>query len=644
MFPEEGYGVSKRFSKALTEDMWDAPLPIWVLNHCGEVVAVNPFLEALFQKAGQSWQMTRLSQWIETHDRHRSCLSAFSSQKNEGFQKINEQFLGRLMIEADFVQSFSWHLISDSNHSQGWCWGLPADGMKEARSPSRDEHELLLNILDHSIDGMITIDTEGIILSFNRAAERLFIYAPEEVLGKNVSMLMPSPHRENHDGYIESYLSTGEAKIIGKGREVMGLRKDGTQFPFLLTTTKPFRIGSKVGFLGIVRDLSQTKNIENQLRNAQKMESLGTLAGGIAHDFNNILGGLSGYIELMLEDASPGSTLQEDLLEMGKACQRGRELVLQILTFSRRDRTAFAPMQLQPIVKESIKLLRATLPATINVVEDISPDCPPIMGDVTQIHQVLMNLGTNAFHAMRGSGGTLTVSLQQKALDHDTQGPFPNLSFGLYNCLMFSDTGHGIKSEHLARIFDPFFTTKPVGDGTGMGLAMVHGIIQAHKGGIAVESTEGHGSCFFLFFPQHIEKTTIELETETYSDSRGREHVMLVDDDSMLLRVQSRILRRAGYRVSAFENANQAFEAFSSREQDFDLLVTDQTMPGMTGLELSSAILDQEPEFPIILTTGFSESVSKAVIEKLGIRALLMKPVAKKDLTEEIRLVLDNKK
>jgi len=596
------------------------------------ILAVNIFLETLTAVENRPWQGTHLSFWL-------TGVAPTGSKLSESLTEFKSGIKGLLPLDNEI---YRWQYIEISEpgaEREFLCLGFPLDG--EALEFS----ELLSKILDHSIDGMITVNTEGKILSFNLAAERLFGYEAREVLGKNVSMLMPLPYAEKHDDYMSAYLETGNAKIIGKGREVIGLRKDGMKFPFHLTITKPFQLGTHCGFLGIVRDLSQTKTFESQLRRAQKMESIGTLAGGIAHDFNNILGGISGYVELMLEDATPGSGFQEDLIEMKKACQRGRDLVLQILTFSRRDRAALEPMQLQPIVKESLKLLRATFPATIKVVEDFSDECPLIIGDVTQIHQVLMNLGTNAYHAMRKDGGVLTVRLKQVKLDDRYLGLHPNLSFGDYNLLQVCDTGHGIRPEHLQRIFDPFFTTKAVGDGTGMGLAVVHGIVQSHQGDILVESEPGKGSVFSLFFPVHRGMDVEELKNgSAVVPETGKEHLILVDDDAMLLRVESRILRRAGYKVSSFENGRLALNALLDPSQSFDLLITDQTMPEMTGTDLASIVLAQKPNFPIILTTGFSETVTADRIHELGICDLLMKPVGKNDLIQSIQKALNAQK
>jgi len=503
------------------------------------------------------------------------------------------------------------------------------------------ERELVLeSILGNSRDGIVIIDRKGHVVAMNRSAEGLFDYTADEVIGHNVSMLMPSPYREDHDSYINNYLMTGKAKIIGKGREVPGRRKDGSTFPFRLTTSPEFRMRGNLYFVGIVSDLSHEKQVEDQLRRAQKMESIGTLAGGIAHDFNNILGGITGYTELMLEDAEPGSYLHEDLNEMLKACGRGKDLVLQILTFSRQDKAERETLYLQPIIKESLKLLRATIPTNIEVGMHIESNCPPVAADPTQIHQVLMNLGTNAYHAMRHLGGALTVSLSKVELNEYTQAMSPNLPYGSYLNLTVRDTGKGMDQETQDRIFDPFFTTKPLGEGTGMGLSVVIGIIKGHGGEIMVESELGQGSVVQIFLPALSDERLAHSDEDTATPG-GREHIMLVDDDELLLKVQKRILARQGYRVSEFQESRDALAAFCQSPQTYALIITDQSMPHLTGIELAQKMLAIRPELPIILTTGFSDQASPEQAKEMGIREFLMKPVKKQEMTQSVRRLLD---
>lgn len=500
-----------------------------------------------------------------------------------------------------------------------------------AEEELREKQSILRSVLDNTLDGIVTIDAKGTIIAFNRAAERLFGYAGAEVVGHNVATLMPEPHQAHHDDYIDSYMKTGKANIIGKGREVIGLKSSGDTFPFFLTISQPIAVGQNHYFIGLVRDLSSQKEVEAQLRQAQKMESIGTLAGGIAHDFNNILGGIMGYAELMMEDAEEGSFLQDDLREMLNGCHRAKALVQQILTFSRQDQPTRQPCTLQPIVKESLKLLRATIPVTVELRREIDEDCGPVLADVTQVHQLMMNLCTNAYHAMSNDGGIIEVILKPFFLNAAYTGPPLQLPFGNYIRLTVRDNGCGIDERTRQRIFEPFFTTKPTGRGTGMGLAVVHGIVSNHDGAIVVQSKPDQGSTFHIYFPEHHEPSEEEA-LDTQATSHGKGHIMLVDDDAFLLRIQQRILHKQGYEVTGFKDPEEALTALQSNLRAFDLVLTDQTMPHMTGLALAKAIAAIRDDLPILLTTGYSELVSQETLDEAHIREVLMKPVKKDDL------------
>lgn len=381
------------------------------------------------------------------------------------------------------------------------CLAIDLTESKKDELSLRKNDTIMRLILKNSLDGIITIDEKGLIFSFNLAVERLFGYGAEEILGRNVALLMPEPNSTRHTGYINAYLKTGVAKIIGKGREEIGLRKDGTTFPLFLSVGRDKPRQNRCYFVAVLRDLSREKTIQAQLRQAHKMESLGTLTGGIAHDFNNILGGILGPVELMLEDADKESYLAEDLHEMMRGCHRAKSLIQQIMTFTRQDRPERQSMHLHAVIKESLNLLRATLPTTIEIRRHIDSDCEPIMGNTTQIHQLMMNLCTNAGHAMGEEGGILEVSLRQIVLDEKHTIPDRQLPYGDYLELVVSDNGAGMEEEVLGRAFDPFFTTKSIGEGTGMGLAVVHGIVQNHEGAITLESVPGLGTRINIYFP-----------------------------------------------------------------------------------------------------------------------------------------------
>ncbi|MFP5214198.1 MAG: response regulator, partial [Acidobacteriota bacterium] len=388
------------------------------------------------------------------------------------------------------------------------------------------------------------------------------------------------------------------------------------------------------------RNVTEQRTMEAQLRQAQKMEAIGTLSGGIAHDFNNILGIMLGYTEMAFMDLSENAPSREHLRQVLASISRARELVKQILTFSRQSEQEKRAISIGPIVKEALKLLRASLPSTIELRQEITGE-GNILADPTQIHQVMMNLCTNAGHAMRERGGRLEVSLVAVSQDSDEPSPL-GLQPGPYIRLSVKDTGHGIDPAIRHRIFDPFFTTKKLGEGTGLGLSVVHGIVKSHGGAIDVESTPGEGTIFHLFFPTIAPVPSPEAPLASPLP-RGCERILLVDDEQSLVMVLRRMLERLGYQVTAMASSPEVLAVFkvSSEAPPFDLVITDMTMPHMTGLDLAREIFRLSPSMKIILCTGFAEAVSREEIEAAGIHGFLTKPVALKDLAEITRKVLD---
>jgi signal transduction histidine kinase len=387
------------------------------------------------------------------------------------------------------------------------------------------------------------------------------------------------------------------------------------------------------------RERETRSRLENRLRQIHKMEAMGTLAGGIAHDFNNILSAIFGYTELAQGTLPKDSAAQPFLVEVVKAGERARELVKQILAFSRQTELEIKPVQIAKVVEDTLRLMRASLPTTIAISQQLDTNAL-IMGDPSQIHQVLMNLCTNAGHAMQAEGGTLDVTLTHVELDDLHNIPYPDLKPGPYVKLSVSDTGCGMSPQVIERLFDPFFTTKPKGEGTGMGLAMVHGIVQDMNGVIDVYSEPGQGATFNLLFPAIERRSTPEIRT-TPQLPRGNERILFVDDEVTLIRMGRRLLESLGYRVKAFTDPVAALDFFEREPEGIDLVLTDMTMPGLTGDQLALKLMALRHDIPIILCTGFSIKIDEERARSLGIRAFINKPILRGDLAVVLRQVLD---
>ena len=392
--------------------------------------------------------------------------------------------------------------------------------------------------------------------------------------------------------------------------------------------------------LTICRDVTELKRLEVQLVQAQKMESIGTLAGGIAHDFNNILFPILGYTEMLLEDIPETSRHREKLEQVSASALRAKDLVRQILTFSRQELGELKLMQIQPVIKEALKLIRASIPATIDIFQDIPSECGPIKADPIQIHQVVMNLATNAYHAMQEKGGELKVILREVFISGQ-EVLSPEMKPGQYNCLTVSDTGIGMNKQLIEKIFDPYFTTKEKGKGTGMGLSVVHGIIKGMEGAMEVTSTPGKGSEFHIFFPVAEDVTQDHKLVSPALLQGGNEHLLVVDDEVSIVRMVTDILQRLGYRITAKNSSLEALKTFEADPYKYDLVMTDLSMPKMPGDELAFELLKIRSDIPIILNTGFSEQITPDLARRMGIKGMLRKPVLRTEMAELIRRLLD---
>ncbi|OGQ98588.1 MAG: hypothetical protein A2505_01880 [Deltaproteobacteria bacterium RIFOXYD12_FULL_55_16] len=503
----------------------------------------------------------------------------------------------------------------------------------------RKSEERFRSLVEASQDAIVISDEQGHILSLNHAAEKMFGYEEREIEGQPLTILMPERYQARHLAGMRRVVATGTSRYLGKPLEFWGRRQDGHEFPLELNISS-WIAEEKINFGGIIRDVSERTHLEMQIRTTQKMEAIGTLAGGIAHDFNNILVPILACTEMVLTTEAAGSENWHNLQAVLKAAHRARELVKQILVFSREREHEVAPVQVAPVVKESLKLLKASLPSTIEVVQQLEGEGVTILADSTQIHQVVMNLCTNAYYAMREQGGILEVTLAEVKISPDDSASH-GLAPGAYLVLSVTDTGSGMDPTTIARIFDPYFTTKKFGEGTGLGLAMVHGIVKKYGGDIKVYSEPGQGSSFQVYFPV-LDKSEHGLDFIIAAPMvRGNERILLVDDELPIAQSMQKMLEFHGYQVVIKTDSAEALAAFRLAPREFDLVITDQTMPELTGEQLALELKKIRPEIPIILCTGFSATMDEAKARALGIEAFFMKPVLIKEITEAIRRILD---
>lgn len=504
------------------------------------------------------------------------------------------------------------------------------------------ELRLVKHSIEHSAYPFLWVQEDARLFYVNEASCRSLGYTHEELCSLRVSDIDPNHPIETWPAFWEKLKS--EKNLVFESSH---LTKSGEVFPVEITANHLEFEGQEHVF-AYVKDISDRLRYENEqkqlqakLQQAQKMEAIGTLAGGIAHDFNNILSAIFGHTELARIHADNAEKLHNDLDKVFQGASRAKDLVKQILTFCRKSDQELQPIPIQPVVKEALKLLRSSIPTTIEIKQDIDQACEAVLADPTHIHQIVMNLCTNAYHAMRESGGMLTISLQPLELTSDALIQEIVLQSGSYLKLMISDTGCGMSKIDQERIYEPYFTTKEKGEGTGLGLAVVHGIVESMKGIISVYSELGKGTVFQIFLPVIKSKNAVAQKKDAAPAPTGNERILLVDDDKALVPMYKEILEHLGYTVSAFTSSAVALDIFKRMPNNFDLVITDMTMPGMTGADLTRQMLAVRPDLPVILLTGFSELIDAGKAKDFGIRSYVMKPVIKNDIAITIRKVLD---
>ena len=534
------------------------------------------------------------------------------------------------------------------------------DELAETNDFLQQSRQQLADIIDFLPDATFVINNDKVVIAWNRAMEKMSGVKKEDMIGQGDYAYAVPFYGERRKQLLDlldiddeelrkAYLQVSRKDRILSAEAFAPILNGGRGAYFRATGAPLFDLlGRRVGAIESIRDITEQKQgeaerdrLKSQLLQAQKMEAIGSLAGGIAHDFNNILGALLGYAEMVRDDSPPGSSIAGDIEQVIKAGLRASELVKQILTFSRQDNAKRIALQPAAIISEAVKLLRPSLPSTIDIRQDVDPRAGPVLADPSQLHQILVNLCTNAYHAMEETGGILGISLKKTEFSAEDLIRGPQIKPGEFVQLSVSDTGPGMSPELRARIFEPYFTTKEPGKGTGMGLAIVHGIVMSYGGYITCYSQPGEGTVFHVFLPVVAGEILAEAKT-VEPIPVGSEHILFIDDEEILGEMARTMLERLGYTVTVKNNSLDALATFQNQPDRYDLVITDQTMPGMTGIDLSQRLLQIRPDLPIILCTGFSNLVSKEQARVLGIREFALKPLAKKDIAQLIRKVLDS--
>lgn len=545
----------------------------------------------------------------------------------EEFGEEDERMLGTIAARV----SIGYENLSRERNLQQQMLCLERE--VQQRRQAEDRFRLLV---ETSPVGILLCDSDGRITEANPQLRKMFGYSRDELVGTPVEILVPEPQRGAHAGQRSHYAASPQTRPMGLGMGLHGRRKDGTTFPVEISLG-PLTATGQPMISSTVVDITERKKLEDQLRVSQRLEAVGQLAAGIAHDFNNILTAISGNTKLALADLPTSHPAVQSLTEIDKAALRATKVVRQILAFSRQEPARREIVAITSVVDEALKLLRAGLRANISVETDYGSGLPPVWADSTQIHQIVMNLATNAADAIGEKQGNLKVQIAEVVLDAASAASFQGLEAGRYVRLSISDSGCGMDEHTISRMFEPFFTTKPVGHGTGLGLSVVHGIVHQHGGAITVESRLNQGTTFFVYLPVAIKAADADAQPRQTDVPRGHgETILYVDDEEQLVFLTTRMLERQGYQVTGCTDPEKALTMFRTNPDQFDAVVSDLSMPGMSGVDLARQLLRIRPGVPIVLASGYIRPQDSECVRALGLPDVILKV----DITEDFSLAL----
>lgn len=601
----------------------------------GRFLPAGVKLDVRFRLPGQSEEISIVAQVV------------WSARGTNGLYQSGLQFLVMREHARTRIGEYIAAAVSDRPGSVATAPAVEApDETRDWERELRVSEGRKMAIIDTSSNAIVTVDSQGAILEFNTAAELLFGHKRSQVLGKNVlDLFVPPQLREKLHLQFHRLIADRQRLFETLQFESTALRRTGEEFPVAIML-RPMMVKGRLLFTAFLHDLSplqraeeERRSLEEQLRQTHKLEALGTLASGIAHEFNNVLCAIVGYGEMTLSEVPADSIAHSNLRQILLASDRAKQIVRQILAFSRRDAVKRSHVPISTAVREALDLIGKSFPAAIELRQEIREDVGSVLADPTQLQQIVINLCANALHAMREGGGKLSIYLEKVVIDEELSSPHLGPPTGAYALLIVKDTGHGMDQAVLSRIFDPFFTTKGSGEGTGLGLSVVHGIVQLLGGAILAESKWGRGSTFRVYLPLSDGEEE-RAPAERARRLGGTERILFVDDEPTIVELGRKILESFGYQVTTRTSSVDALGLVRADPQAFDVLITDQDMPGCSGMELIAAVRALRKNLPVILCTGLAEFSDTQKAADMRVDATILKPFRQADLAESVETVL----